>query len=118
MKAYKLVRVLKDGNYYSLFINKKVPFVFDEWKEAEFHPTKGFAPRYGWHCCFTPYAPHLAMELSNGEERVWMEVEVKDYEVYDRPESQGGAWVLAKWMKPVRILDNEEVVELLNKKIA
>lgn len=104
MRAYKLFRRLKDGQLYSLFIHKTVPLPFNEWMEAECYPTKGFAVRTGWHCCFQPVAPHLKLHLSNGEERVWAEVEVEDWEKYDRPESQGGAWILAKRMKIIRLL--------------
>jgi hypothetical protein len=35
-----------------------------------------------------------------------VEVVVWNYEVIERPESQGGTWVLAKGMRPVRILEN------------
>ena len=34
--------------------------------------------------------------------RVWIEVEVDDIEYYDRPESQGGTWVLAQRMKIIK----------------
>lgn len=88
MIVYKKVRVLKDGNYYPLFIDKKKPFEFDTWMKAEFHPTKGFAPRSlgkdndgneigGWHCCYKPVATHLSDELKSGEKRVWMKCEAK-----------------------------------------
>lgn len=96
-KAYKLVRKLKDGSLAPLFINKRLRLTTDEWLEAEYHPTKGFQPRKGWHCCFTPLAPHLSER-----DRVWIEVEVEDFETYDRPESQGSAWILANRMKVVR----------------
>lgn len=109
--AYKLF-VLKGGvNLHSLFIHKKEPLPVGEWMEAECYPTNGFAVREGWHCCFAPVAPHLKRQLSSGEIRVWAEVEVKDWEKYDRPESQGGAWILAKYMKINRILSEEEVLE-------
>lgn len=104
MKAYKLMRLLSDGKVYPLFINKNVPIEFNIWLESECHPTKGFAVRTGWHCCFTPLAPHLKKELSSGEKRVWVEVEVNDYKTYARPESQGGTWILARQMKALRIL--------------
>lgn len=107
MRAYKLFRKLKDGRLHSLFIHKSVPLPVGEWMEAECYPTKGFAVRTGWHCCFQPVAPHLKLLLSNGEERVWAEVEVEDWEKYDRPESQGGAWILAKRMKIIRECDRE-----------
>jgi len=35
---------------------------------------------------------------------VWVEVEVEDIELHDRPESQGGTWVLAQRMKVLREL--------------
>lgn len=102
MKAYKLLRKLKDGQLYPLFINKTTPTPIGVWMPAECYPTKGFAVRQGWHCCFKPVAPHLKKELSNGEKRVWVECEVEDFSSYDRPESQGGAWILAQRMKIVR----------------
>jgi hypothetical protein len=107
MIAYKLLRVKKDGNLYPLFINKTRPTPIGEWMEAECHPTKGFAVRQGWHCCLQPVAPHLKTQLANGEQRVWVEVEIQDYEYYDRPESQGGTWVLAQNMKIIRRLNVE-----------
>ena len=116
MKAYKLLRKLKDGNLYPLFINKRDSTPIGVWMDAECHPTKGFAVRKGWHCCFTPYAPHLAMQLSSGEQRVWVEVEVEEFSSYDRPESQGGAWILAQRMKIIRELSEAEVMKI--KKIA
>lgn len=112
MKAYKLMRRLHDGKVYPLFINKTVPTEFGKWLQAECHKTKGFAVRQGWHCCFAPVAPHLKETLSNGEERVWLEVEVEDYTTYKRPESQGYDWVLAQRMKVNRIVPWDEVREL------
>lgn len=103
MKAYKLVRQAKDGNVYPLFINRKERFRIGEWMAAECFPTKGFAVRKGFHCCFSMNAPHLKKELANGEKRVWVECEVEDYTTYDRPESQGGEWILANRMKVNRI---------------
>ena len=123
MIVYKKVRILKDGKAYPLFINKKVPFEFGKWTRAEFHPTKGFAPRSlgkdedgneigGLHCCFKPEAPHIADQLKSGEIRVWMACEAKGRtQKYDRPESQGGAWLLVEWLKPLRFLSDSEVRE-------
>jgi len=104
MKAYKLLRMKKDGKLYPLFINKTIATPIGEWMVAECHPTKGFAVRQGWHCCFQPVAPHLKKELASGEKRVWVECEVEDWEKYDRPESQGGAWILAQKMKIVKVI--------------
>ena len=113
--AYKLMRIKKDGQVYPLFIDKKTPTKFNTILEAECHPTKGFAVRKGWHCCFTPYAPHLKEKLAKGEQRVWVEVKVADYTTYDRPESQGGAWILADRMIAERVLTHEEVIAILAK---
>ncbi len=113
MKAYKLLRLKKDGKLYPLFINKKEPTPIGVWMPAECFPTKGFAVRKGWHCCFRPLAPHLKIKLLSGEQRVWVECEVEDWESYDRPESQGGAWILAQRMKINKIITMEDVEECL-----
>lgn len=122
MIVWKKVRILKDGNAYPLFIDKKKPFLIGEWMHAEYHPTKGFAPRSlgkdadgneigGWHCCYKPEAPHIADKLASGEVRVWMKCEAKGkMQKYDRPESQGGAWLLVEWLKPLEIVREMEEV--------
>ena len=113
MKAYKLVRKAKDGSLHPLFIDKSRPYVIGEQREAEYHPTKGFAPRFGFHCCFKPLAPHLKTELASGEKRVWIECEVEDYETYNRPESQGGEWILANKLMVLRELTMKGAAEIL-----
>lgn len=112
--AYKLMRLLKDGTVHPLFINKREATQFGVPLKAECYPTNGFAVRQGWHCCFTPYAPHLKECLANGEQRVWVEVMVRDYKTYNRPESQGGKWILAQEMIAKRILDTVEVGQILS----
>jgi len=103
MRAYKLFRRMRDGKLSPLFINKKSRIPKGVWLDAECHPTKGFAVRQGWHCCLRPFAPHLVVGgEGKGKSRVWVLVEVEDTELYDRPESQGGTWVLAQRMKVVR----------------
>lgn len=109
MRVYKLMRLRKDNTLGSLFINRNEVYPIDKWLEANFYPTKGFAEREGWHCCFEMNAPHLKEKLANGEQRVWVECEIKDWEKYDRPESQGGAWILAKWMKIVKVIENNNI---------
>jgi len=64
---------------------------------AELHPTNGYAVRKGWHCTLKPVAPHLTTKG-----RVWVQVEVDDIQYYNRPESQGGTWVLAQKMKIIK----------------
>ncbi len=94
MIAYKLVRKMNSGEISPLFINKRLRIPLGKWLIAEPHKTKGFAYRKGWHCCFTPYAPHLTEKG-----RVWVKVEVEDFEVISRPKTQGGKWILANRIK-------------------
>lgn len=94
MVAYKLFRRLKDGSITSLFINRKVRLPVGEWLQAYSFPTKGFAVRPYWHCMGEPTAPHLTMRG-----RVWLRVEMDDFVEYDRPQSQGNKWYLAKRIK-------------------
>lgn len=91
IKAYKLVKLRQDGSIGSLFINSSKKLPLNKWLKAKLHPTNGFAVRKGWHCTLTNRAPHLS---KNG--RIWMEVLCKEYELFDRPRSQGGAWLLAQ----------------------
>lgn len=92
--AYKLVRVRRDGTLGPLFIGRKIVVPMHKWLKAKAIRTKGFAFRPGWHCCSLPEAPHLS---KTG--RVWVTVLIKDFKEHRRPESQGGLWFTAKWMK-------------------
>jgi hypothetical protein len=94
MIAYKLCRLMKSGDITPLFINKSFRIPFNEWLEAESHPTKGFKVRPYWHCTSEPNAPHLSTK-----DRVWVKVEIQDYEEFQRPNNQGGLWFLAKRIK-------------------
>jgi hypothetical protein len=106
MRAYKLMRLRKNGTLGSLFINRREVYPIGKWMDAEYIPTKGFAKRAGWHCTLRKYAPHLSTKG-----RVWVEVEVEDFTPYLRPESQGGAWILAQKMRIICICNDIEVVE-------
>lgn len=99
IRAFKLLRKLKDGTLSPLFINQKARLPLDTWMAAESHPTKGFAYRPGWHCTLYPTAPHLSTK-----NRVWCEVEVEDFKVFSRPVNQGGVWILANNMKIIKEL--------------
>lgn len=101
MKAYKLFRQLKNGDITSLFINKKRRLPFNVWMDAEDHSTKGFKKRPYWHCMKNMSAPHLTMK-----NRVWCEVEIKNYIELKRPENQGGIWFLAQKMMIKKIVNN------------
>jgi hypothetical protein len=104
MKAYKLMKVRKDGSVGSLFMDATRRLSIGEWMQAEDHNRKGFARRLGWHCLAAPSAPHLATELASGEKRAMFEVEIEDYTEHERPENQGGLWYLANRMKVLRKL--------------
>ncbi len=95
MVAYKLFKLRADGTLGPLFINRKQRIKVGKWLIAEAHRTKGFAFRPGWHCTLTPSAPHIKSK----PDRVWCKVEIEDYEYFERPEHQGGTWVLAQRMK-------------------
>jgi len=97
MKAFKLLKKRNDKSLGPLFINCRQRIPIGEWLDAESHPRKGYALRPGWHVTLDPIAPHLVM---NG--RIWCEVEVDDYVVLKRPESQGTTWILAKKMKVIK----------------
>ncbi len=97
MKAYKLLRVLKDGSITPLFINKSFKIPIGEWLDAESHPTKGYKYRPHWHCTSEPVAPHLSLKG-----REWYEVEIEDYQEFTRPQSQGGIWYLANRIKFIK----------------
>jgi len=90
---------MKSGDITPLFINKSFRIPFNEWLEAESHPTKGFKVRPYWHCTSEPNAPHLSTK-----DRVWVKVEIQDYEEFQRPNNQGGLWFLAKKIKFVEII--------------
>lgn len=94
MKAFKLLRIRKDGTLGPLFINKTQRIPKGKWLKAECHPTPGFAIRPGWHTTHSPNAPHL--KKTN---RVWAEVEIKNFKKFQRPEKQGGLWFIAQKMR-------------------
>ena len=107
MIVYKLVRKMNDGAISSLFINKKTRLPVGKWLDAKLYPTRGFKVRKGWHCMMKPKAPHLS---KNG--RVWVKVEVKDYEFFERPKSQGGVWVLAQKMRVIEEMTGKKMKSL------
>lgn len=90
---------MKSGDITPLFINKSFRIPFSEWLEAESHPTKGFKVRPYWHCTSEPNAPHLSTK-----DRVWVKVEIQDYEEFEKPNNQGGLWFLANKIKFIKII--------------
>lgn len=58
--GYKLFEQDANGNLFPLFIDKNSSVPLNTWMHAEFHPTKGFAARGGWHIgADVPDAPWL-----------------------------------------------------------
>lgn len=98
------MRVLRNGDITSLFINKSRRIKLNRWMVAKNYPTKSFAVRPGFHTLPIPVAPHLSKEG-----RAWFEVEISDFNTFFRPKSQGGVWYLSKRMKVLRKLDAAEV---------
>lgn len=94
MIGYKLFRKRKDGSYGPLFINVRQRLTPGIVYKAEDHPTKGYKHRPGWHVCALPVAPHLSKQ-----KRVWCTVWIDDVVKHHRPESQGGLWYIAQYMK-------------------
>jgi hypothetical protein len=102
--GYKLFRLRKDGTLGPLFINRKAVVPVGVRLKAESHPTKGFAVRPGWHAALLPIAPHLKANLATGEKRVWCRVRMWNPTYYNRPESQGGTWVLSEELEVMEVL--------------
>jgi hypothetical protein len=102
MKAYKLVRMRKDGSLGPLFIDAKLRLTFNEVLKAKAVPTTGFAFRPGWHTCAKPLAPHLSKKG-----RCWIRVEISGkIKKHHRPQSQGGLWYTSSKMKVLKVLNN------------
>ena len=106
MRGWKLFNQRKDGSLGPLFINRRQRVAIGEWLPAEEHPTKGFAFRPQWHATAVPKAPHLKEGKTSGQFRVWRQVELRGITPMERPEKQGGTWVLAN---ELRVLPEEEV---------
>lgn len=138
--AYKLFRTLKTREgLYPLFIGKTIPTVENEWIEAQFIPTKGFAHRPGWHAGVLPIAPHLRTKQNRiHADRVWAEVSMSaDYDwqhIADKSPTrdirgciptaghyrfktnkmQGGAWLIGGAIRIERVLQDEDVYDILH----
>lgn len=98
--GWKIFRQRKDGTLGPLFIDatQRVPMGVPVAARDDVS-RKGFAKRIGWHAAFTPEAPHLMTKAGTlATDRVWCRVALQNCRKYDRPESQGGSWVLAQTM--------------------
>ncbi len=141
VKAYKLFRTLKTrpGELFPLFIGKSTATPVGEWISAEHIPTKGYAPRSGWHTGVLPTAPHLMKKDGTMQEgRVWAEVEIPaDVDWQTKADSrktkdirgevpeggnykfktsklQGGAWFISGAIKVNKVLSAFEVDSIMS----
>ena len=97
--GYKLFEMNEAGELFPLFIDKNTPVPVGKWIAAEYHPTKGFAARGGWHIgADVPDAPWLKSydgtdlgyyrsRWKHGK-RVWCEVEYNMNHNYNKEVSQ------------------------------
>ena len=99
IKAYKLVRLRKDGTLGPLFINRKARLPVGKWLKAKAVRSRWLTFRPGWHACQSPSAPHMVMTG-----RVWCKVLLRKARQEQRPPGQGGMWYVAKEMKVVRVM--------------
>jgi hypothetical protein len=107
MIAYKLLRLRKDGTLGPLFVGRDIVIPVSEWMKARVDlPHPGLAHRPGFHCCSEIKAPHIKLQLKNGERRVWCVVQIEDYDELRRPKSQGGLWYIATHMKILVVLSD------------
>ena len=140
IKAYKQFRTLKShpGKLFPLFIGKTDHAPLGQWLDAEHIPTKGYASRPGWHAGELPLAPHLRSKQNRIQEgRVWAEVEmpadrqwqhvadsqptkdIRDQVPHDghyrfkTNKMQGGAWLVGGSLKVNRILQDDDVRQIL-----
>jgi hypothetical protein len=139
-KAYKLFRTLKTKpGLYPLFIGKTKPTPINEWIKAEMIPTKGFAVRPGWHAGILPIAPHLRTKQNKKQaDRVWCEIEISNdinyqetadnsptrdirnmipengYYEFKTNKMQGGAWIIAGAIKITKVLNDDDIHEILS----
>lgn len=98
--GWKLFKRRADGSLGPLFINARLRVPVGVWMQAEDHPTKGYAHRPGWHATYAPVAPHLRQD----GDRVWCRVLLQGCQDFQRPESQGGIWVLAQRLKVLEVV--------------
>ena len=113
--GYKLFNQKPNGALHPLFVDKQNPVPVGEMMPAHDNShlanKAGLQERPGWHAAPTPYAPHLMDREGNMRPgRVWAQVSMPkhDSELYERPESQGGAWMLGGHMRVDRVLEPHE----------
>jgi len=94
-RGYKLFEMNANGELFPLFIDKNTSVPVGEWIPAEYHPTKGFAARGGWHIgADVPDAPWLKSydgsdtgyykpRWKSGK-RVWCEIEYNANNDYNK----------------------------------
>ncbi|MDD2318310.1 MAG: hypothetical protein PHD57_13310, partial [Desulfobacterales bacterium] len=141
--AYKLFQTRRKspGKLFPLFIDKNTATPAGVWIVAEYIPTKGYAPRPGWHAGHLPIAPHLRQTKTGAKNpnRVWVEVEmpadvnwqteadksstkdIRDHIPEDghykfkTSKMQGGAWMIGGALRIKRVMSDADVEQVLSK---
>lgn len=143
-RGWKLFEMRDDGKLFPLFIGKTKETPMNEWVKGEIIPTNKFSVRPGWHLSTTiPSAPWLmgadgTYKSQRGKRfrRVWCEVEyvadvdytdmvqklpkkcfvdrLPDNGFYNFRESGNRLWVIADRIKIIRILEENERMDILN----
>ena len=141
--GYKLFEMRDDNKLFPLFIGKTKETPMNEWIMAEGIPTKGFAPRFGWHIGKDlPSAVHLmsydgTYKSQRGKHfrRVWAEVQYcadVDYTeealktkkkcftdklptngFYLFKENNNAVWIIADRIRVTKILSENERQQIL-----
>lgn len=143
MNGYKLFEMRYDNKLFPLFIGKTKETPINEWVMAEGIPTKGFAPRYGWHIGkdlssavhLMSYDGTYKSQRGKHFRRVWAEVQYCadiDYTeeafktkkkcftnklptngFYLFKENNNAVWIIADRIKVIRILSEDERQKIL-----
>lgn len=143
-RGWKLFELRDDGKLFPLFIGKTKETPMNEWVQGEIIPTNKFSVRPGWHLgTQLPSAPWLmgadgTYKTQRGKRfrRVWCEVEyvadvdytdvvqglpkkcftdrLPDNGFYNFRESGNRLWVIADRIKIIRILEENERIQILN----
>ncbi len=114
MKAYKIFKKTKSGVYRPAQVPIRSLSVKGYqkgiWYEAEDAQPTNLKNRVGFHATTKPTVPHIKIIP---DQVVWLEVEIEDFETIQRPESQGGTWYLARYLKIIKELTEEDRLQLI-----
>lgn len=106
MIAYKIMRMNRDHSFGSLYVLRDIKYHIGVNYHAQDGQPKNLAHRPGFHATTEPFAPHITLTPASGENRLWVEVLLGGkIEEFKRPSNQGGKWLIAEQMKPLKIYE-------------